>query len=170
MLIQRCETVKHFTNSSHDTKLTLRSLKQRVVDEYGADTVRLFLLFKAPVDQVVDWDANQVSLSFLSLNNMQHLMILNKWWWKQIQGQYRFIRRVWSLIQHYKLYEYYRLRETNVRFVRKPQSLKSFQLKVIFINTFILIFVHTANRKCSWCIERREKIEESDRSSNTRCH
>jgi len=34
--------------------------RQKVVSEYGSDTVRLFLLFKAPVDQIVDWDDNQV--------------------------------------------------------------------------------------------------------------
>lgn len=53
-----------------------------IVNEYGADTIRLFLLFKAPVDQVLDWDTNQ------------------------IVGQLRWIRRVWSLVQHWKLYQY----------------------------------------------------------------
>lgn len=46
---------------------------ERVVAEYGADTVRLFMLFKAPVDQVLDWDASQ------------------------IQGQLRWLRRLWGL-------------------------------------------------------------------------
>lgn len=54
----------------------------QVVQEYGADTIRLFLLFKAPVDQVLDWDTNQ------------------------IVGQLRFLRRLWSLVQHWKLYQY----------------------------------------------------------------
>lgn len=53
-----------------------------IVNEYGADTIRLFLLFKAPVDQVLDWDTNQ------------------------IVGQLRWIRRVWALVQHWKLYQY----------------------------------------------------------------
>jgi leucyl-tRNA synthetase len=51
-----------------------------VVEEFGADTIRLFLLFKAPVDQVLDWDTNQ------------------------IVGQLRWLRRIWTLIQHWKLY------------------------------------------------------------------
>lgn len=56
----------------------------QVVQEYGADTIRLFLLFKAPVDQVLDWDTNQ------------------------IVGQLRWMRRIWSLVQHWKLYQYNR--------------------------------------------------------------
>lgn len=56
----------------------------QVVQEFGADTIRLFLLFKAPVDQVLDWDTNQ------------------------IVGQLRWLRRIWSLIQHWKLYQFNR--------------------------------------------------------------
>ena len=33
---------------------------QAVIDEYGADTMRLFILFKAPVELVLDWDANAI--------------------------------------------------------------------------------------------------------------
>jgi leucyl-tRNA synthetase len=51
---------------------------EKVVGEYGADTVRLFMLFKAPVDQVLDWDASQ------------------------IQGQLRWIRRLWTLVHTLK--------------------------------------------------------------------
>ena len=56
----------------------------QVVQEFGADTIRLFLLFKAPVDQVLDWDTNQ------------------------IVGQLRWLRRIWALVQHWKLYQFNR--------------------------------------------------------------
>ena len=45
-----------------------------VIDEYGADTVRLFILFKAPPENVLEWDI------------------------KAIQGIYRWLSRLWSLV------------------------------------------------------------------------
>lgn len=44
-----------------------------IVADYGADTARLFVLFKAPPDAVLDWDMEAV------------------------QGVSRWLRRVWSL-------------------------------------------------------------------------
>jgi len=44
---------------------------------WGADCVRLFLLFKAPPSQVLEWDE------------------------KQIKGQHRFIQRVWSHVKQH---------------------------------------------------------------------
>lgn len=52
---------------------------ENVIALYGADTVRLFLLFKAPLDFVIEWDTNS------------------------IQGQQRWLHRVWSLVETYKL-------------------------------------------------------------------
>jgi leucyl-tRNA synthetase len=52
---------------------------QSVIEQFGADTIRLFLLFKAPVDNVVEWDT------------------------QAIQGQYRWLNRVWNLIQLQKV-------------------------------------------------------------------
>lgn len=44
------------------------------IDKYGADCVRLFILFKAPAEQVLDWDE------------------------RQINGQVRFLQRAWKMI------------------------------------------------------------------------
>lgn len=62
------------------------------IQEYGTDVVRLFLLFKVarfpsysnvqvPMDMVLDWDV------------------------QQIQGQYRWIRRLWALVMSYLQYK-----------------------------------------------------------------
>jgi leucyl-tRNA synthetase len=48
-----------------------------VINEYGADTVRLFMLFKAPPEMTIEWDINA------------------------IQGQYRWITRIWKLVHSY---------------------------------------------------------------------
>jgi leucyl-tRNA synthetase len=47
---------------------------QPIIKEYGADTVRLFMLFKAPPENVLEWDL------------------------RGIQGQYRWINRIWTLV------------------------------------------------------------------------
>ncbi len=47
---------------------------QRLVDEYGADTVRLFSLFASPPDQSLEWSESGV------------------------EGAFRFLRRLWSLV------------------------------------------------------------------------
>lgn len=70
----------------------------QVVNEYGADTIRLFLLFKAPMDQVLDWDTNQ------------------------IVGQLRWIRRIWSLVQHWKLYQYNKHAKSKMPSVSNDES------------------------------------------------
>src|SRR5438105_11014617 len=48
---------------------------REIIDEFGADTARLFILFAAPAEQDVDWSDEQV------------------------QGQHRFLGRVWRLVQ-----------------------------------------------------------------------
>jgi len=45
-----------------------------VMREWGADTIRLFILFKAPATQVLEWDT------------------------QAIQGQHRWLARVWELV------------------------------------------------------------------------
>jgi len=48
---------------------------REIIDEFGADTARLFILFAAPAEKDVDWSDEQV------------------------QGQHRFLSRVWRLVQ-----------------------------------------------------------------------
>ena len=48
-----------------------------VIDKYGADTARLFTLFKAPPEKDLEWDAADV------------------------EGQYRFLNRVWRLASEF---------------------------------------------------------------------
>ena len=45
-----------------------------VIDQYGADTARMFILFKAPPEKDLEWDDADV------------------------EGQYRFLQRIWRLI------------------------------------------------------------------------
>ncbi|MFN2549113.1 MAG: class I tRNA ligase family protein [Myxococcales bacterium] len=47
---------------------------REIIDEYGADTARLFILFAAPAEKDMDWSDEQV------------------------QGQHRFLGRVWRLV------------------------------------------------------------------------
>ena len=48
-----------------------------VIDKYGADTARMFILFKAPPEKDLEWNDSDV------------------------EGQYRFILRIWRLINQY---------------------------------------------------------------------
>ncbi len=48
-----------------------------VIDKYGADTARLFILFKAPPEKDLEWEDTDV------------------------EGQFRFIQRLWKLIETY---------------------------------------------------------------------
>jgi leucyl-tRNA synthetase len=50
---------------------------QKVLGKYGADTARMFILFKAPPEKDLEWDDADV------------------------EGQFRFLNRVWSLINDY---------------------------------------------------------------------
>ena len=50
---------------------------QSAVDEYGADTVRLFTMFAAPPEQTLEWSDEGV------------------------QGSFRFLRRLWSITQEH---------------------------------------------------------------------
>ena len=45
-----------------------------VIDKYGADTARMFILFKAPPEKDLEWDDSDV------------------------EGQYRFIQRLWKFV------------------------------------------------------------------------
>ena len=48
-----------------------------ILAKYGADTARMFILFKAPPEKDLEWDSADV------------------------EGQYRFLNRVWRLVQDY---------------------------------------------------------------------
>ena len=48
---------------------------REIIEEFGADTARLFILFAAPAEKDIDWSDEQV------------------------QGQHRFLGRVWRLVQ-----------------------------------------------------------------------
>ncbi len=50
---------------------------QQVLSKYGADTARMFILFKAPPEKDLEWDDADV------------------------EGQFRFLNRVWSLVTSY---------------------------------------------------------------------
>jgi leucyl-tRNA synthetase len=50
---------------------------QEVLGKYGADTARMFILFKAPPEKDLEWDD------------------------KDVEGQFRFLNRVWLLIADY---------------------------------------------------------------------
>ena len=50
---------------------------QEVLDRYGADTARMFILFKAPPEKDLEWDDADV------------------------EGQFRFLNRVWRLVQEF---------------------------------------------------------------------
>jgi leucyl-tRNA synthetase len=47
----------------------------RVIDRYGADTARMFILFKAPPEKDLEWDEADV------------------------EGQFRFLQRLWRLAE-----------------------------------------------------------------------
>ena len=50
---------------------------KEVIDNYGADTARMFILFKAPPEKDLEWDAADV------------------------EGQFRFLNRVWTQVTNY---------------------------------------------------------------------
>ncbi|HEX3015543.1 MAG TPA: leucine--tRNA ligase [Desulfobacteria bacterium] len=51
---------------------------EEIINKYGADTARLFILFAAPPEKDLEWSEQGV------------------------EGSYRFLHRVWRLIQHYQ--------------------------------------------------------------------
>ncbi len=57
-----------------------------VINKYGADTARMFILFKAPPEKDLEWNSSDV------------------------EGQYRFIQRVWKLVS-----EFNKTRKLNIR-------------------------------------------------------
>jgi leucyl-tRNA synthetase len=50
---------------------------QKLIDKYGADTVRLFMMFAAPPEQALEWSDDGV------------------------QGSYRFLKRFWTAVQEH---------------------------------------------------------------------
>eukprot|EP01125_Pyxidicula_operculata_P012928 TRINITY_DN4257_c0_g1_i2.p1 TRINITY_DN4257_c0_g1~~TRINITY_DN4257_c0_g1_i2.p1 ORF type:complete len:937 (-),score=157.55 TRINITY_DN4257_c0_g1_i2:16-2826(-) len=57
---------------------------ETAIKEFGADAIRLFMLFKAPIDFVLDWDINAIS------------------------GQLRWLNRIWSMVLNYVIYTKYK--------------------------------------------------------------
>ncbi|MGM0441653.1 MAG: leucine--tRNA ligase, partial [Elusimicrobiota bacterium] len=51
---------------------------ERIIEEYGADTARLFILFAAPPEKDLDWSD------------------------EALKGSYRFIKRVWNMVEEEK--------------------------------------------------------------------
>ena len=51
---------------------------QKFIDQYGADTIRLYMMFTSPPEQSLEWSD------------------------KAIEGSYRFLKRVWSLLSERK--------------------------------------------------------------------
>jgi len=50
---------------------------EEVINKYGADTARMFILFKAPPEKDLEWDE------------------------KDVEGQFRFLKRVWRLVTEF---------------------------------------------------------------------
>ena len=53
---------------------------QKFIDKYGADTIRLYMMFTSPPEQSLEWSDSA------------------------IEGSYRFLKRVWALISDRKIY------------------------------------------------------------------
>jgi len=72
-----------------------------VIDKYGADTARMFILFKAPPEKDLEWDDSDV------------------------EGQYRFIQRLWKFVINTL-----ELTKSNSRLNIEKESLKMMKLYV----------------------------------------
>ncbi len=76
-----------------------------VIDKYGADTARMFILFKAPPEKDLEWDDSDV------------------------EGQYRFIQRLWKFVINTL-----ELTKSNSRFtIEKEKSKDNEALRIINI-------------------------------------
>ena len=59
------------------SRRTTAWIRRRLVDEFGADTARLFTMFAAPPEQTLEWSDEGV------------------------QGAYRFIKRLWKVVHEH---------------------------------------------------------------------
>jgi len=88
---------------------------QGAVNMYGADTVRLFLLFKGPMDGVVDWDEDA------------------------IKGQLRWLNRIWAYVVNF--IHYHTLKQQNLLVPpnepEDPLDIESLDQVVVIVNEII---------------------------------
>jgi leucyl-tRNA synthetase len=75
--LQRYILTKHYRFKSLTERLKVYIFTQDMVKEHGADTTRLFILFKAPPQVNLEWDS------------------------KQISGQSRWLQRLWTLVKEF---------------------------------------------------------------------
>jgi len=116
-----------------------------MVDQYGADTVRLFILFAAPPERDLEWSA------------------------QGIEGAYRFLTKVWRLAnellpflkdQHY---EYKKLNKKQMALRRKThQTIKKVteDIERFHFNTAISALMELLNTMAEY--QQKEKMEKTD--------
>ena len=103
---------------------------QAIINEYGADTARLFMMFTSPPEQSLEWsDAG-------------------------VEGSYRFLRRVWLFIKNKDLWiiEASKLRHGRVDAYEFPASLDQIHPAVAVMRRDL----HTALRQASFDMERHQ--------------
>jgi leucyl-tRNA synthetase len=66
----------------------------KVIGKYGTDTLRLFMIFAAPPEDKLDWDE------------------------RAIEGSWRFLNRVWNLIDNYKAKKIAQLEDKDLKDLR----------------------------------------------------
>ena len=74
-----------------------------LIEEYGADTVRMFTLFASPPDQSLDWSDSGV------------------------EGSYRFLKRLWKIITNHTAVSLPNFNELELSFEQKKLRLKTHQ-------------------------------------------
>ncbi len=82
-----------------------------VINKYGADTARLFILFKAPPEKDLEWNESDVD------------------------GQYRFINRIWRLFSKSELKPTHQLRFISPLFIPPDFSPEDLQLRKVIHKT-----------------------------------
>ncbi|MDQ3260936.1 MAG: leucine--tRNA ligase [Pseudomonadota bacterium] len=103
---------------------------QAIINEYGADTARLFMMFTSPPEQTLEWsDAG-------------------------VEGSYRFLRRVWIFIKNRDLWilEESKWRNGSVEGYEFPATLAAIHPAVSIMRREI----HAALRQASFDMERHQ--------------
>lgn len=77
-----------------------------LIDQYGADTVRLFTMFAAPPDQSLEWSDQGV------------------------EGCYRFLKRVWAFVEQCQFLVDYNDDQTRFDWAELPDNLKSHRQQI----------------------------------------
>lgn len=134
---------------------------QSMIDKYGADTVRLFIMFAAPPEQSLEWSDDAIA------------------------GSSRFLRRVWSLFhKHQHILSEHRLKANN-GFKTDNKALQEFRLVVhqivqriqrdfdkLQFNTVIAAAMELTNaiEKTDWDSLIKQEGEESSVVLAEACH